>query len=331
MVMAFTFVYTLSDTAAAPYDPARSSEPVISETPEPIDDPEPDEPEEIDEPDDEADEEPFFYPVDDDFIIVRMRETDIHRGPLLLVNHDHEYVIPWELELVNIVDSKTSPYRVQYAASRLHNSVIEPLDEMMDAFISATSNRSVTIISAFRNRETQNSILSGYISRMGRREALRWAAMPGHSEHHTGLAFDFGIASGTTWRTFTGTGTTAWFRRNSHEFGFILRYQQNKTNITETNPEPWHFRYIGFPHSTIMFENDWCFEEYIELLRDHTFDEPFEFEYSDVKYLIYFYEDTDVKIPIDTEFEISGNNVDGFIVTAIVLETNTNIITDVSI
>jgi len=331
MIAAFTFVYAFSDTAEAPYEPTETPEPVISDPSDITDDPENNEPNDDNDPEDDPEEDPFIYPVDEDFIIITMRETDIHRGSLLLVNHDHEYIIPWELELVNIVESKSSPYRVHHSNLRVHSSIIEPLDEMMDAYINATGSRLVTITSAFRNRETQQSILNNYINRMGRREALRWAALPGHSEHHTGLAFDFGITSGNTWRTFTGTGNTAWFSRNAHNFGFILRYRQNKTEITQTNYEPWHFRYVSFPHSSIMFQNDWCFEEYIDVINEHTFDDPFVFEHGETVYHIFFTDDLEVKIPINSEFEISGNNINGFIVTAIILEFDSDSINGVSI
>jgi hypothetical protein len=206
---------------------------------------------------------------------------------------------------------------------------MEPLDEMMAAFLDATSNRSVTIISAYRNYDTQRSILNRYISQMGRREALRWAAIPGHSEHHTGLAFDFGIMSGNTRTTFTGTGSTAWFRRNSHSFGFILRYPPNKTSITQANHEPWHFRYVGLPHSTIMHQNNWVLEEYHEQIRNHTLEDPFVFEHDDTVFHIFFIEGTDVRIPLDSEFEISGNNVDGFIITATMIPYDPDVVIDV--
>jgi len=322
MIAAFTFIYALSDTATAPHDETATPEPVIIATPEPpdiIEDPEPvDDPE--DEPEDEPEPEPPYDPEGDGFIMINMEPEDIFRGYLLLVNHDHAYRIPDDLDLVNIVEAKNSPYRVFINTFRLSDSIIEPLDEMMNAFIAATGNRSVTIVSAFRTRENQQSILNRYINNMGRSAALRWAALPGHSEHHTGLAFDFGIATGSTWTTFTGTGSTAWFRRNSHRFGFILRYPPNKTEITQTEHEPWHFRYVGLPHSTIMFEKDLCFEEYHDLLRGHPFEDPLIVEVNDIEYMIYFAEGTDVKLPLRSEFELAGNNIDGFIVTAIVYD-----------
>ena len=331
---AFTLVYTLSETAAAPYEQNNSPDNVIEEIPEPHDpaddldplnDPENDpEKNPEDDPGDEQ-EEPLLLPAEEGFITMRMDASDIHRGYLILINHDHEFSIPEDIDLVNIAEAKSSPYRVQSESFRLSSSIIQPLDEMMDDFLAATRMNSVAIISAFRNYENQQRILNNYIARMGRREALRWASLPGHSEHHTGLAFDFGILSGGSRSTFTGTGTTAWFRRNSYKYGFILRYPPNKSNITRTAHEPWHFRYVGLPHSYIMFQNNWCFEEYHEILRNHSFQEPFEAEHEGILYEIYFTSDAEVKLPLNSEFDISGNNVDGFIVTAVRLESDLSV------
>ena len=328
IIAAFTLVYTLTETAKAPYDRDAISDEHVAETaqleeePEQIDEPfEPEistEPEPEQEPEQEPeppDELLEFNPNIDGFVTIHKEESDIHRGPLILVNHDHAFEIPDDLELINIVDAQTTSFRVQHNASQLAPSIIQPLDEMMEAFLAATNNRSVTIRSAFRNYESQQRILNTYTSRMGRREALRWASLPGHSEHHTGLAFDFGIVSGGTVNIFTGTGNTSWFRRNSYRHGFILRYAQNKTHITQTAHEPWHFRYVGLPHSVIMFQNNWCLEEYIEIIGEYTFEEPFEFEFNEILYEIYFTASTDVRLPLNSEFEISGNNIDGFIVT----------------
>jgi len=330
VIAAFTFVYLLSDTAAAPYQRVDPPENTVIEEPEPEDIPEEpdDEPEDI--PEELEDEpEPVFEEVG--YVIIEMEEEEINQGYLLLVNHNHTFAIPNDLDLVRIVDARTTQFRVQPESSRLLRSIIEPLDEMMDDFITATGIRSVAIISAYRNYETQRSILNRYIAQMGSREARRWAADPGHSEHHTGLAFDFGIIVGNTRSTFTGTGNTSWLRRNAHRYGFILRYQQNKTHITQTNHEPWHFRYVGLPHSAVLHQKNWCLEEYIDNIRGYTFEEPLEFEYEDVLYEIYFVEGTTVRIPIDADYDISGNNIDGFIVTIVRMDLDPDVVIDIEV
>jgi len=326
-VAVFAFIYALSDTAFAPSEsvdtPNRVPDSVeITVNPNPVifyepedeqgDEPGDDPVEAEDEPEDEQEE----Y-TDLGYITVGMNEEDISRGYLLLVNYEHDYEIPENLGLVIITQSeaKTAPFRVLGNNYHLKESIIEPLDQMMTDYLSEKKYNTVAIISGWRSYNAQQKALDDAIALFGQSEAHRRVALPGHSEHHTGLAFDFGIYSGGARSTFTGVGITAWFSQNSYRYGFILRYPEDKTRITRTVHEPWHFRYVGLPHSYIMLQNNLSLEEYIELLGEHTFEEPFVAEYDGVEYRIYFTDDLEVRIPFDTVFDISGNNIDGFIVT----------------
>jgi len=326
VITAFTLVYELSDTAAAPHEIFDTSDSVVMETLEPEDleetEPTDDTEEDIEEiiEDEPVDEEPRYIPPSEEFITIIMEESEIHEGYLILVNNNNEFPIPENLDLVRIVDARTPGLRVRTESLQLAPSIMEPLNNMIDDFIAETNIRTVAIISAYRTLEYQQSVLDSYIRSIGRWAAHRQVSLPGHSEHHTGLAFDFGIISGGVRSNFDGTGRTAWMRRNAHRYGFILRYPADKTHITRIIHEPWHFRYVGLPHSTIMFENNWCFEEYIDKIREYTFEEPFEVEVDGVLYAIYFSEELEVPVPLNSEFEISGNNVDGFIVTARLLK-----------
>jgi len=298
---------------------------------------EPDISDETDSQQDETEpEEEQTHDLNDDFeeigyIAIDMGEEEISQGFLVLVNRDHAFELPAPLDLVNIVEETETTFRVLGNNYLLRRSVAAPLDEMMAAFISETGNRNIAIISAFRNYNAQQHILDDHIRRMGRTEALRWASLPGHSEHHTALAIDFGIFAGGTRSTFDGTGVTSWFSRNSYNFGFILRYPENKTHITQVANEPWHFRYVGLPHSIIINQNNWVLEEYLETLREYTFEEPFQHEQDGILYEIYFSAGTQVKVPLNSEFEISGNNIDGFIVTLTRLPIDPDAVTDISI
>lgn len=85
-------------------------------------------------------------------------------------------------------------------------------------------------------------------------------ADPGTSEHHTGLAFDITVP-GTT---FKGTQQSSWLSANCWDYGFVIRYEEDKEKITGYIAEPWHIRYVGLPHSTIMRDHAWCLEEYLQ-------------------------------------------------------------------
>jgi len=95
-----------------------------------------------------------------------------------------------------------------------------------------------------------------------RTAALKTVALPGASEHHTGLAFDITVPG----VSFAGTKQAQWLAENSYRFGFIFRYQAHKEEITGFLAEAWHYRYVGVEVATVMKRNDWCLEEYIDFL-----------------------------------------------------------------
>lgn len=93
-----------------------------------------------------------------------------------------------------------------------------------------------------------------------RNATAQYVAVPGASEHHTGLAFDVTVPG----ESFPLTDQAKWLSANCWEFGFIIRYTEEKQNITGINAEPWHIRYVGQPHARIMRDNNWCLEEYLQ-------------------------------------------------------------------
>lgn len=84
-------------------------------------------------------------------------------------------------------------------------------------------------------------------------------ADPGSSEHHTGLAFDITVPN----TTFKGTDEQIWLHRHCWDYGFVIRYQEDKEKITGYLAECWHIRYVGLPHSLNMKDRNLCLEEYL--------------------------------------------------------------------
>ena len=85
-------------------------------------------------------------------------------------------------------------------------------------------------------------------------------ADPGTSEHQLGHAFDITVAD----TIFKGTPQQLWLAANCWDYGFIIRYQADKEEITGYLAEDWHIRYVGLPHSLTMRDKNWALEEYIE-------------------------------------------------------------------
>ncbi len=89
--------------------------------------------------------------------------------------------------------------------------------------------------------------------------ASKLVADPGASEHHTGLAFDITVP-GTT---FKGTPQQKWLQKHCWDYGFIIRYQEDKEAVTGFLAECWHIRYVGVKHSVVMRDRNLCLEEYL--------------------------------------------------------------------
>ena len=114
--------------------------------------------------------------------------------------------------------------------------------------------------SAYRSYNSQKEVYQEYVVSHGK-DASKYAAMPGYSEHQTGLALDI-FKPGTTTKTFENTKEAAWLAKNAHKYGFILRYPKGKENITGYAYESWHYRYVGIDIAKKIFEENITFEEY---------------------------------------------------------------------
>ena len=90
-----------------------------------------------------------------------------------------------------------------------------------------------------------------------------YSAFPGQSEHHTGLCVDFSTASVGLTDAFAYTAAGQWLLQNCHRFGFILRYPENKTDITGYCYEPWHYRFVGREAATEIMLRGITLEEFL--------------------------------------------------------------------
>jgi D-alanyl-D-alanine carboxypeptidase len=87
-------------------------------------------------------------------------------------------------------------------------------------------------------------------------------ALPGFSEHQTGLAVDVACLQTGLTRYFEDTLEFEFLLNNAHKFGFILRYPKDKKDITGYEYEPWHYRYVGVDVARICYEENLTLEEY---------------------------------------------------------------------
>ena len=100
-------------------------------------------------------------------------------------------------------------------------------------------------------------------------EAAKWVAIPGTSEHNTGLATDIVSSDWYTYnsdleQSFEETDTFKWLYEHCADYGFILRFPKGKESVTGIVYEPWHYRYVGKDVAKYIMENDLTLEEFWE-------------------------------------------------------------------
>ena len=106
------------------------------------------------------------------------------------------------------------------------------------------------------------------------------------------------------------------FRERAADFGFVERYPAGKETVTGIAHEPWHFRYVGVPHAVVMVEENLCLEEYIDYLREYPYDgQHLTVACKTGTYEIWYCAGTEAYLPEEGEYTVSGNNVDGVVVT----------------
>lgn len=111
----------------------------------------------------------------------------------------------------------------------------------------ANDGLKIVLVSGYRSYATQKSVYASYSGSQGQTAADTFSARAGHSEHQTGLAADVGSSSGKCQldKCFGDTPEGKWLTANAYKYGFIIRYQKDKQNLTGYDYEPWHIRFVG--------------------------------------------------------------------------------------
>jgi D-alanyl-D-alanine dipeptidase/carboxypeptidase len=233
-------------------------------------------------------------------------------GNLILVNQNHP-VRPALRERISLVPACTGHPEVQ-----LDRRAAVMLSHLID-HVSARGE--IVPVSGWRSRREQEQIWADSLRQNGQSFTEKYVARPNCSEHQTGLAIDLAENAREIdfiRPNFPYQGICARFRACAPRYGFVERYPQGKEEVTAIAHEPWHFRYVGWPHAAIMTSRGLCLEEYVQLLEQrHPQESPlyFEQEGQQVKIFFAYASQGTVYLPEDTCHQISGTNTGGYIFT----------------
>jgi len=237
-------------------------------------------------------------------VLIKAKQSDIYQGNLLLINKDYPLVPGSEAQdIVKLSDYSdfSSQIVLLDRSLSLSQDIAERFLTMVEEAKQAGVNHFMAS-SGYRTNEEQDALYA--------QKGAEYAMPAGYSEHNLGLALDVGSTQSGIAQSAEGD----WLQDNAWKYGFVLRYPKNKQDITGIKFEPWHFRYVGLPHSAIMKENDMVLEEYLEALRDA----PLSIMIDGQKYTVRYHpmlDDKKIAVPEHSDYTLSGNNVDGVIVT----------------
>lgn len=127
----------------------------------------------------------------------------------------------------------------------------------------ATDGVTLTLGSGYRSPELQKYFFDNYAARDGVEAANKYSALPGQSEHQTGLSLDFAAGNMQCYleQCFSDTPEGIWLAEHAHEYGFVLRYTKDGEATTGYQFEPWHFRYVGKDLAAALHDNNMLLED----------------------------------------------------------------------
>lgn len=185
-------------------------------------------------------------------------------------NHTIPASEEWDLLVVNRWNEIPEDYSVTLTelenGQKVDSRIYPYLQEMFDAM--RADGIYPIVREGYRTAEEQEEIFDekvqaymneGYSRARAERTAKKWVAVPGTSEHQLGIAVDINADKTQS----SNEDVYQWLVNNAYKYGFILRYPQGKEDITGTDYEPWHYRYVGVGVAEEIFNTQICFEEYL--------------------------------------------------------------------
>lgn len=239
-----------------------------------------------------------------------MRTLTRTTGALLLVNAVHSMPTYTAPDLV-CVDPRWPEIQMERRAAGLLNACIRAVG----------GEKAIVPVSGWRSQEEQQAIWDDTLVKEGEAFTRQYVALPGCSEHQTGLAIDLGLASEEIdfiRPNFPYSGVCGAFRKQAANYGFILRYPAGKEAVTGIAHEPWHFRYVGVPHARFMAEQGIVLEEYVAMLRRDYSRRPLTVCAASHVFHIWYCDETvreDLLSELGSYCQVSEDNCGGFVVT----------------
>lgn len=249
------------------------------------------------------------------YMNVSLETKKIHSGNLILVNEAHPCCFDQQaiaenlsedinfVTIKSILDAKNTslkPYTASDWEVGLDTNAARAMDKWFTDFYQATQHHDLRMIGGYKPDSADLDFQTGRTITVG--------IFP-----ETGSSY-----------AYKPEGDYAWLQEHAAEYGFVLRYPEDKAGYfddTITERRTATFRYVGIPAALYMKEHNLCLEEFIQEIKRYTLENMLVIANSEKIYYLYYVpadmssEITTFQVPDDRNYyEVSGNNIDGFIV-----------------
>ncbi len=236
--------------------------------------------------------------VPEGYMTVPQNEAEIHNGMLVQIDQNHSYTgAPGTL---TTFQGKNDSYRMKRMDFSTRPEVLEAMNNMGSAYVSVHGTANLMVYSTVAAYDVAGSLYPDWLP-----------------DRSSGWCLDFCLLNED--ETISKFETpNAWLKDNSWKYGFVFSYPEEDAAVTGVSA-PYHLRYVGEVHAGIMHENALTLTNYYAFLRTHTFDVPLYYTVGDVTYTVYYVPagsgTTEVPVPLNKEYDLSGDNSEGYIVT----------------
>ena len=181
---------------------------------------------------------------------------------LVLVNKQNKLPDDWEekVEIITVKDAWGDDIKVEKQAYEKYLELKSALEQ---------EQVYIELDSCYRSVAAQQELWDRWTREKGIDYVRTYVAVPGYSEHHTGLALDICIKVDgelvyENEDMIAQREIFAKIHAKLADYGFILRYLENRDDITGYAYEPWHLRYVGSTEiAKEIMSKDITFEEYL--------------------------------------------------------------------
>lgn len=241
-----------------------------------------------------------------DFTYVKFTSEAIHNGSLVVVGPGSTFSGNAPSDCVSCYDymfdsSGNKLFSIRNNEVKASAQALESVRKMMTDFAALYGQASMVLMNGYESTNAADELCTG-----------------------SSVLFRF-LNSDGTYSDFNPIGSYQWIAENAYHYGLIIRYPGSKSEITGVSDKTGYIRYVGQPHAQIMHNNDLCLEEYIEVVKKHSYENAIGYTTDDGRnYAVYYAasegSETNIKLPTDSygdlyKYEVSGNNTDGYIIT----------------